>query len=92
VDVDTIKLYTKAHGSKVSDEGGRRETLELMLSRTQTTNLIINFENEDWILQDDAATLASVGIGRSWHLESGSRDETDAVWGCRERVRGQLLQ
>lgn len=30
----------------------------------QTTNLIINFANEDWILNDDSATLASVGMGK----------------------------
>ena len=31
--------------------------------RNQTTNLIINFANEDWILDDDSVTLASVGMG-----------------------------
>ncbi|KAK9317324.1 hypothetical protein V1524DRAFT_391675 [Lipomyces starkeyi] len=33
VEYNTLKLYTKAHGSK-------------------TTNLIINLENDDWILSD----------------------------------------
>lgn len=34
VNLDTMKLYTHAHGSK-------------------TTNLIINLDHADWILQDD---------------------------------------
>lgn len=29
----------------------------------QTMNLIINLDNDDWILQDDHATLASLGFG-----------------------------
>ncbi|KAM0753083.1 hypothetical protein T439DRAFT_323700 [Meredithblackwellia eburnea MCA 4105] len=42
--LDTMKLYTVAHGSK-------------------TTNLIINFDNdEEWILKDDTSTLAAIGI------------------------------
>lgn len=38
-----------------------------MLSRLKkTTNLIINFDHDDdWILNDDDATLESVGIGES---------------------------
>jgi hypothetical protein len=44
VKLDTLKLYTKAHGSK-------------------TTNLIINLDHDDWILNNDEATLASLGIG-----------------------------
>jgi len=41
--LDTIKLYTQAHGSK-------------------TTNLIINFEHDDWVFKDDDATLSSMGL------------------------------
>ncbi|GAA6063335.1 hypothetical protein JCM10212_003921 [Sporobolomyces blumeae] len=41
--LDTLKLYTRAHGAK-------------------TTNLIMNLENDDWILDDDSVTLASVGM------------------------------
>jgi hypothetical protein len=41
---DTLKLYTKAHGSK-------------------TTNLIINLDHDEWILDDPEATLTSLGIG-----------------------------
>ncbi|CAD6569518.1 MAG: hypothetical protein CYPHOPRED_003407 [Cyphobasidiales sp. Tagirdzhanova-0007] len=38
--LDTLKLYTKAHGAK-------------------TTNLIINLDKDDWILDDPNATLLS---------------------------------
>ncbi|GAA5983070.1 hypothetical protein JCM10908_000145 [Rhodotorula pacifica] len=41
--LDTLKLYTVAHGHKTMD-------------------LIINHETDDDILNDDSATLASVGI------------------------------
>ncbi|KAK9494273.1 hypothetical protein V1508DRAFT_413456 [Lipomyces doorenjongii] len=43
VEYNTLKLYTKAHGSK-------------------TTNLIINLENDDWILSDHSKTLQGCGI------------------------------
>jgi len=43
VDLDTIKLYTKAHGAK-------------------TTNLIINLDHDDWILDDDSKLLVDVGF------------------------------
>ncbi|KAG5634345.1 hypothetical protein H0H81_002331 [Sphagnurus paluster] len=43
VNLDTLKLYTKAHGAK-------------------TTNLIINLENDDWILDDDSKTLADLSF------------------------------
>ncbi|KAG1843604.1 hypothetical protein DFJ58DRAFT_687612 [Suillus subalutaceus] len=43
VHLDTLKLYTKAHGAK-------------------TTNLIINMDHDDWIFDDDACTLAELGI------------------------------
>jgi len=43
VELDTIKLYTKAHGSK-------------------TTNLIINLDHDDWILDDNDALLADFGL------------------------------
>ncbi|KAK9485232.1 hypothetical protein V1527DRAFT_409242 [Lipomyces starkeyi] len=43
VEYNTLKLYTKAHGSK-------------------TTNLIINLENDDWILSDHSKTLHECGI------------------------------
>ena len=43
VQLDTLKLYTKAHGNK-------------------TTNLIINLDHDDWIFEDDTATLLSLGL------------------------------
>ncbi|KAG8835363.1 hypothetical protein FRC17_003846 [Serendipita sp. 399] len=50
VELDTFKLYTKAHGAKV---------LPI------TTNLIINLENDEWILDNDDTLLAEAGIGKS---------------------------
>ncbi|KJA27265.1 hypothetical protein HYPSUDRAFT_115237, partial [Hypholoma sublateritium FD-334 SS-4] len=44
--LDTLKLYTKAHGAK-------------------TSNLIINLDHEEWILDNDDKTLAEVGLGES---------------------------
>ncbi|KAH8829707.1 hypothetical protein DL96DRAFT_1076472 [Flagelloscypha sp. PMI_526] len=41
--LDTLKLYTQAHGAK-------------------TTNLIINLENDDWILDDDTKLLVDLGF------------------------------
>ncbi|KAB5596463.1 hypothetical protein CTheo_100 [Ceratobasidium theobromae] len=46
VQLDTLKLYTKAHGAK-------------------TTNLIINLDHDEWILNDDGATLASLGFAEN---------------------------
>ncbi|KAG8925991.1 hypothetical protein FRC03_005918 [Tulasnella sp. 419] len=43
VELDTLKLYTKAHGAK-------------------TTNLIINLDHDEWIYEDEDATLANLGI------------------------------
>ena len=37
----------------------------------QTTNLIINLDHDDWVLGDDGATLASVGLGASFDARSG---------------------
>ncbi|KAM6500764.1 Uncharacterized protein family UPF0538 [Amanita muscaria] len=45
VQLDTIKLYTKAHSAK-------------------TTNLIINLDHDDWILDEDNKVLADVGFGK----------------------------
>jgi len=38
--LDTLKLYTKAHGAK-------------------TSNLIINLDHDEWILEDDTLTLVA---------------------------------
>ena len=66
--------------------------------REQTTNLIINLENDDDILLDDSATLASVGIGASRSssapslLSSSLADPALDVHVRRARGRDQLLQ
>ncbi|PAV23474.1 cytoplasmic [Pyrrhoderma noxium] len=41
--LDTLKLYTKAHGTK-------------------TSNLIINLDHDDWILDDGSKTLTELGF------------------------------
>lgn len=45
----------------------RYDTRELQfhdnLGRFQTTNLIINMDHDEWIFDDDARTLAELGIG-----------------------------
>ncbi|KAI0075818.1 hypothetical protein K474DRAFT_1708710 [Panus rudis PR-1116 ss-1] len=43
VQLDTLKLYTKAHGAK-------------------TSNLIINLDHDEWILDDDSKILADLGF------------------------------
>nr|GAT61277.1 predicted protein [Mycena chlorophos]GAT61278.1 predicted protein [Mycena chlorophos] len=43
VALDTMKLYTQAHGAK-------------------TTNLIINLDHDEWILNDDEQLLADAGF------------------------------
>jgi len=43
INLDTVKLYTKAHGAK-------------------TTNLIINLDHDDWILDDDSKSLVNAGF------------------------------
>lgn len=43
VELDTFKLYTKAHGAK-------------------TTNLVINLDHDEWILEDQCKTLSDYGL------------------------------
>ena len=59
--LDTLKLYTKAHGSKV----GSAQTLDrrCRIDAVKTSNLIINLDHDEYILGDDNATLASCGTG-----------------------------
>ncbi|KAK9894730.1 hypothetical protein P389DRAFT_190990 [Cystobasidium minutum MCA 4210] len=59
VKFDTLKLYTKAHGSK-------------------TTNLIINLDHDDWILDDDNVTLQSVGMENETEVSFFSRELYEA--------------
>jgi len=78
-DVDTLKRYTVAHGHKVisrltglpSDRAAYMLcSLRSIYSLTilQTTNLIINLDHDDWILDDPNKTLADLGMGMSLYL------------------------
>ncbi|GAA96065.1 hypothetical protein E5Q_02726 [Mixia osmundae IAM 14324] len=57
--LDTLKLYTKAHGAK-------------------TTNLIINMDNDEWILDDDGATLATMGLENETEVSFFGREDYEA--------------
>ncbi|KAF8682150.1 hypothetical protein RHS04_02360 [Rhizoctonia solani] len=59
VQLDTLKLYTKAHGAK-------------------TTNLIINLDHDDWILNDDSAILASLGFENETEVSFFNRELYEA--------------
>ncbi|KZS99309.1 hypothetical protein SISNIDRAFT_472210 [Sistotremastrum niveocremeum HHB9708] len=56
--LDTLKIYTKAHGSK-------------------TSNLIINLDNDDWILSDDSAMLADLGLENETEVSFFNKDLYD---------------
>ncbi|KAG6376038.1 cytoplasmic protein [Boletus reticuloceps] len=56
--LDTLKLYTKAHGAK-------------------TTNLIINLDHDDWLLEDDDKILADVGLENETEVSFFSRKAYD---------------
>jgi len=60
---DTMKLYTKAHGAKVSTLNPFSPAISFAVALIQTTNLIINLDNDDWILDDDSKILADIGFG-----------------------------
>ncbi|KAJ7694075.1 hypothetical protein B0H17DRAFT_469426 [Mycena rosella] len=53
--LDTLKLYTQAHGAK-------------------TTNLIINLDHDDWILEDDGAILANFGFENETEVSFFNRE------------------
>ncbi|KAF9459567.1 hypothetical protein BDZ94DRAFT_1284331 [Collybia nuda] len=53
--LDTLKLYTKAHGAK-------------------TTNLIINLDNDDWILDDDEKILEGLGFENETEVSFFNRE------------------
>ncbi|KAJ3511145.1 hypothetical protein NLJ89_g4267 [Agrocybe chaxingu] len=56
VHLDTLKLYTKAHGSK-------------------TSNLIINLDHDEWILDDDSKTLAQVDFENETEVSFFNRQD-----------------
>ncbi|KAJ6547286.1 hypothetical protein B0H19DRAFT_1266227 [Mycena capillaripes] len=53
--LDTLKLYTHAHGAK-------------------TTNLIINLDHDDWILDDDIQLLANLGFENETEVSFFNKD------------------
>jgi hypothetical protein len=53
---DSVKIYTRAHGSK-------------------TTNLIINLDHPDWILEDGGKTLQEVGLENEAELSFFHRQD-----------------
>ncbi|KII88805.1 hypothetical protein PLICRDRAFT_54628 [Plicaturopsis crispa FD-325 SS-3] len=55
VELDTLKLYTKAHGAK-------------------TTNLIINLDHDEWILEDDSKMLADYGFENETEVSFFNRE------------------
>lgn len=52
--LDTLKIYTRAHGAK-------------------TTNLIINLDHPDWILEDGTKTLVELGLENEAELSLFNR-------------------
>lgn len=59
--LDTLKLYTNAHGAKVIyNSFCSSPNLTLW---AQTSNLIINLDHDDWILNNDDGLLADLGFG-----------------------------
>jgi len=58
VNLDTLKLYTKAHGAKA-------------------TNLIINLDNDDWILGDESMTLEMFGLENETEVSFFNRGQYD---------------
>ncbi|KAF5376545.1 hypothetical protein D9757_008255 [Collybiopsis confluens] len=55
VELDTLKLYSQAHGAK-------------------TTNLIINLDHDEWILDDDNKTLVEAGFENETEISFFNRD------------------
>lgn len=54
--LDTLKLYTNAHGAK-------------------TSNLIINLDHDDWILNNDDALLADLGFENETEISFFNRQD-----------------
>jgi len=55
ITLDTLKLYTKAHGAK-------------------TTNLIINLDHDEWILDDNSKVLVDLGFENETEASFFNRD------------------
>jgi len=56
--LDTMKLYTKAHGAK-------------------TTNLIINLDHDEWIIDDDSKILTELGFENETEVSLFNRELYD---------------
>ncbi|KAF8163027.1 hypothetical protein B0H34DRAFT_650806 [Crassisporium funariophilum] len=54
--LDTLKLYTKAHGAK-------------------TSNLIINLDHDEWILDDDCKPLVALGFENETEVSYFNRQD-----------------
>lgn len=68
--LDTLKLYTNAHGAK-------------------TSNLIINLDHDDWILNNDDALLADLGLENETEISFFNRQDyedfkinPETSWDC----------
>jgi len=59
VTLDTLKLYTRAHGAK-------------------TTNLIINLDHDDWILNNENESLGVVGFENETEVSFFNKIQYDA--------------
>lgn len=57
--LDTLKIYTRAHGAK-------------------TTNLIINLDKPEWILDDDSKTLQELGLENEAELSLFNRPDYES--------------
>jgi len=57
-----MKFYTKAHGAKVSIRTNVSNLFDRLFLKT--TNLIINLDHDELILDDDTKTLAELGFGK----------------------------
>jgi hypothetical protein len=78
-------LYSKAHGAKVWAVCSFLRDLHRV---EQTSNLIINLDHDEWILEDDAQTLLQREFGQ--HSDTVLHDSL--LQNVRERDRGQFLR
>ncbi|KAF9002040.1 hypothetical protein BDQ17DRAFT_1244038 [Cyathus striatus] len=71
VGLDTLKLYTKAHGSK-------------------TSNLIINLDHDDWILDGEDSLLMDLGFENETEVSFFHREDYEK-FKLNPQVEHQLL-
>jgi hypothetical protein len=63
--LDTMKLYTKAHGAKVCEAKYKLFPKYHLMLLLQTTNLIINLDHDEWIIDDNSKILFNLGFGET---------------------------